>query len=279
MRRQGPSSAGWTLNRPTSGRRALHFDELWEYREVAAYLALRDLKIRYKQAAFGVTWAVLQPLAATAVFIVVFNRLAHVGAGPVPYVLFALLGSAVWTYLSSALSQATDTFVRNSALITKVYFPRLAAPLAAVMPDLIGLGISLVVVGIFMIGYGVGPGVAILTLPLWILVLVSVTFAVGLLLATLNVKYRDAHNAFTPLTQLWLFASPVAYPPSLVHGNWAYVYFLNPMAGILQGFRWALFNTPISAKLECISLFSGLVLLVLGLRYFQSAERQFADVI
>jgi ABC-type polysaccharide/polyol phosphate export permease len=279
MSRGVAATYGWIENRPTQGRRALQLGELWQYREVVAFLALRDLKIRYKQAAFGLSWTVIQPLAGALVFALVFNRLAKVSSGAVPYPAFALLGFGVWTYFSTTLIITTNTFVQNATLITRVYFPRLAAPLASVLPGVVGLVVSLLLLGVFMIGYSIVPGVAILTLPGWILVLVAVTFGVGLFLATLNVKYRDANNAYTLLIQVWLFASPVAYPPNLVHGNWQYLYYLNPMAGILGGFRWALFNTPVSATLVAESLAVGGIVLALALGYFLRVERQFADVI
>jgi ABC-type polysaccharide/polyol phosphate export permease len=274
-----PDELDWVENRPTRGRRALQVREVWRYREVTAFLALRDLKIRYKQAVLGIGWTVLQPLAGTAIFTVVFNRLAHVTSGPIPYVAFSLLGFTVWTYFSVSLTVTTESFVRNSALITKAYFPRIAAPMAAVLPALVGLGVSLVVVGAFMIGYRIVPGPSLVTLPLWIVALVLVTFGAGLLLATINVKYRDASNAYALLLQLWLFASPVAYPSNLVHGHWQYLYALNPMVGVLDGFRWALFDTARPGGPDLVSLAMIVVLLFVALRYFQTVERRFADVI
>jgi ABC-type polysaccharide/polyol phosphate export permease len=192
------------------------------------FLAVRDLQVRYKQAAFGILWAVLQPLAGAAVFLVVFGRLADISSDGLPYLLFAFLGYAAWTYFATSLAAANASLVSNSALVTKVYFPRLAAPLSSVLPGLVDLAVALVVTAVLMLLYGVAPGWQLVTLPLWLACLTLLAFAVGMLLATLNVKYRDAHFAVGLLTQLWLFASPFAYPTSLVPERWQLLYHLNP---------------------------------------------------
>lgn len=272
-------TAPWTENRSTEGARSLQLDELWRYRELVLFLALRDVKVRYKQAAFGVGWAVLQPLAGVAVFTVVFRLLADVPSDGVPYPAFAFLGYSVWTYFSSTLNSARASLVSNAALVTKVYFPRLAAPLATLFPGLVDLAVALVIVAGFMLFYGIVPGLPIFTLPLWIIAVTMTALGTGLFGATLNVQYRDAHHVFGLLTQLWLFASPVAYPSSLVEGGWRYLYYVNPMVAVIDGFRWSMFGAPAPGLTALVSAVTWAGLLVVGLRYFRSAERRFADVI
>jgi len=273
------SAGGWTENRPTAGARALDLRELWHYRELLFFLALRDVKARYKQAFFGVAWSVIQPFAGVAVFAIVFRRLAHVPSDGIPYSVFALLGFTVWTYFSASLGAATQSLVANASLVTKVYFARLVAPLAALLPGLIGLGVGLILVAALMAGYGIAPGVEVLALPLCLVGLMTVALGPGLLFGAINVKYRDVETVLGLLTQLWLFASPVAYPSSLVHGGWRYVYALNPMAGVIDSFRWSVLGAPAPGPRLLVSLSTGAALLALGLWTFQRAEREFADLI
>jgi lipopolysaccharide transport system permease protein len=269
----------WIENRPSQGLRGLSLRELWEYRELTGFLALRDLKVRYKQAAFGAAWAVLQPLVGVVVFTLVFRRLAKVPSDGIPYPVFAFLGLAVWAYVSSGVTKAAQSLVSNSALVTKVYFPRVLAPLASILPGLLDLGLSLLVLGLLMLVYDVAPSWAILTLPLWLLALVATTLSVGLWLAALNVQYRDVNQAVTLLVQLWLFVSPVAYPSSLVPEAWRRLYALNPVVGVLDGFRWAVLGAPWPDVSPFISLAVTAALLIGGVLYFQRVERRFADVI
>jgi lipopolysaccharide transport system permease protein len=269
----------WIENRPSRGLRGLDFRELWQYRELGGFLALRDLKVRYKQAAFGAAWAVLQPLVGVVVFTLVFRRLAKVPSDGIPYPVFAFLGLAVWAYVSSGVTKASQSLVSNSPLVTKVYFPRVLAPVASVLPGLLDLGLSLVVLGALMLVYHVSPTWALLTLPLWLVAMVAVTLSVGLWLAALNVQYRDVNHAVTLLVQLWLFVSPVAYPSSLVPLVWRPLYALNPVAGLLDGFRWALLGAPPPGAGLILSLGVTVMLLISGVLYFQRVERRFADVI
>ena len=276
---KGSDEDGWVVS-PVEGWQPAHrAKELWAYREMVLFLAVRDLQVRYKQAVFGILWAVVQPLVGAAVFVVVFSRLADVPSDGLPYLLFAFLGYAVWTYFSSSLTSANASLVANSALVTKVYFPRLAAPLSSVLPGLVDLGIALVMAGVLMAVFGVAPGWPLLTLPLWLFLVALLAFGVGVLLATLNVKYRDAHFAVGLLTQLWLFASPVAYPTSLVPDRWQLVYHLNPMTGVLEGFRWSVLDGRPPGASALLSLLVGVLLLCAGLTYFLRSERRFADVI
>jgi lipopolysaccharide transport system permease protein len=269
----------WIENRPSRGLRGLDLRELWRYRELGGFLALRDLKVRYKQAAFGAAWAVLQPLVGVVVFTLVFRRLARVPSDGIPYPVFAFLGLAVWAYVSSGVTKASQSLVSNSPLVTKVYFPRVLAPAASVLPGLLDLGLSLVVLGALMLVYHVAPSWALLTLPLWLVAMVAVTLSVGLWLAALNVQYRDVNHATTLLVQLWLFVSPVAYPSSLVPPAWRPLYALNPAAGLLDGFRWALLGAPPPGAGLILSLGVTVALLISGVLYFQRVERRFADVI
>jgi lipopolysaccharide transport system permease protein len=273
------SQKRWIENRPSRGFRGINPRELWQYRELVGFLALRDLKVRYKQAVFGVGWALLPPLAGMVVFTLVFRRLVRVPSDGIPYPLFAYVSLSAWTYLSGGVTKATQSLVNNSALVTKVYFPRLVAPIAAVLPGLLDFVLSLLVLGLLIPAYGVDMTWAALTVPLWFIGFVVVALGVGLWLGTLNVHYRDVNQAITLLVQLWLFISPVAYPTSRVPSEWAYVYALNPVVGVIEGFRWSILGTPWYGSIVAISLSVALLLLCSGLIYFQRAERRFADVI
>jgi ABC-type polysaccharide/polyol phosphate export permease len=269
----------WTENRPTAGLRAVRLGELWEYRELVYFLALRDVKARYKQALFGFAWSVVQPLAGVAVFTVVFRHLASVRSDGIPYPLFALVGFLAWTYFASTLTTATQSLVENAALVTKVYFPRLAAPVSALLPGLVNLLPGALVAALMMAYYGRGPGVAVLLLPVWVLGLMVAALGSGLLLATLYVRYRDVGSVIGTLIQLWLFASPVAYASSAVTGGWRWLYAVNPMAGVLDGLRWSALGGPAPGPELAVSAASAALLLAAGLLYFAGAERRFADVI
>lgn len=272
-------SEQWTENRPTQGRRSLDLGELWRYRELVAFLALRDVKVRYKQAVFGGLWAIVQPLAGAAIFTVVFGRLANLPSDGVPYLIFAYAGFTLWSYVSTAVNNAKSSLVNNSALITKVYFPRLAAPLASVLPGMLDLGVSLLLLVAMLVWAGVAPGVALLATPLLLVGAVIVVLGVGALFAALTVQYRDVEQVFGLILQLWLFATPVAYPSSLVPGPWQWLYHLNPMVGLVDGWRWALIGAPRPGSEALVSAAVAVLLLLLGLRVFKQGERRFADVI
>ncbi len=269
----------WVENRAPTGWHKLDLRELWAYRELVAFLAVRDVKVRYKQAALGMLWAVLQPLAGALVFTLVFDRIANLPSDGIPYPVFAFVGVMVWTYFTTSVQTAMSSLVGNVGLVTKVYFPRMAAPIAAVLPGLLDMGISLVILAVLMVVYGVTPGWALLALPLWIVLLVALAFGVGLILATLNVRYRDVKGVSSLLLQLWLFASPVAYSSSVVEGRWGPLYDLNPMAGLIDAFRWSLLGTPAPGADALLSLVVLVVLLVVGLAVFAREERRFADII
>lgn len=270
---------GWIENRPTRGFRSLDLRELWAYRELAAFLALRDVKVRFKQAAFGAGWAVLQPLAGVAVFTVVFRRLAGVPSDGIPYPLFAYVGLTVWAYFSGSATKATQSLVQNAPLVSKIYFPRIIAPVSAVLPGLVDLTIALGLLAILLPIYGWAPGWEIFTIPVLVIPLMVSALAVGLWLGTLNVMYRDVSQGITLIIQLLLFVSPVAYPASAVPEGWQTVYFLNPVAGVIEAFRWAVLGGPWPGRGFALSLSVSAVLLAGGTAYFLRVERRFADVI
>ena len=269
----------WVENRAPTGWHKVDLRELWAYRELIAFLAIRDVKVRYKQAVLGMAWAVLQPLAGALVFTLVFDRIAKLPSDGIPYPVFAFVGVTVWTYFTTSVQTAMSSLVGNVGLVTKVYFPRMAAPIAAVVPGLLDMGISLLILVVLMVVYGVAPGPALLALPLFIVLLVALAFGVGLILATLNVRYRDVKGVSSLLLQLWLFASPVAYASSVIQDRWAALYALNPMAGIIDGFRWALLDTPPPEPSALVGLGILVVILVAGLAVFAREERRFADII
>ena len=270
----------WIDNRPSRGRRALDLSELWAFRELIWFLAGRDVRVRYKQAALGLAWAIVQPLAGAVMLTLVFRGLADVpSGGATSYPAFAFCGLAVWTYFSGALAAVTGSLVNNAPLVTKVYFPRLSAPLSAVLPGLIDLGVALSCLALVLVATGDAPGPAVLTLPFWTVAAIAAVIGPGLLLTTLNVRYRDVHHAFGFLTQLWFFASPVAYPSTLVGERWRFLYGLNPVTTVLDGFRWAMVRGPAPGLPALGSAIVGVVLVWAGLAYFMSAERRFSDII
>ena len=276
---RGPEPDSWIENAPTKGRRALNLREVWAYRELVFFLAQRDLKARYKQAAFGVGWALVQPIVGVVVFTIVFNRLAGVSTGDVPYIVFALVGFLTWLYISSTVTATTGSLVGNAPLITKVYFPRLVAPLGALAPGMVDLAVgSGLVVGL-MAYYGLAPDARLLALPLCLLGMMAAALAVGLLLATINVRYRDVGKTTAFLIQLWLLGSPVAYPSNLVTGEWRWVYAVNPVVGVIDSIRWSVLATEAPGPELIVSAASLAILLFLALRYFARTERSFADVI
>ena len=275
-----PGARRWLENRAVDGwLPRLDLAEVWASREIAVVLALRNIRIRYKQTFFGVVWALLQPLAAVGIFTLIFGRLAQIPSEGIPYAVFVYAGLAVWFYFSQSAALASESLAQYRELVTKVYFPRLLAPLAAVVPGLIDFAISLLAVGVFMALYGVGPTSAIVFLPLWLVALVIFTFGVGTWLSALNVQYRDVRNALAFLLQLWFFASPIVYGSSLVEGSWGFLLALNPLVGLLEGFRWSLVGAPFPGPEALVSLATGIVVVASGIVYFGRAQRRFADII
>jgi ABC-type polysaccharide/polyol phosphate export permease len=269
----------WRVNGPGRERGDGAFPSIWRARELIGFFALRDVRVRYKQAALGVLWVLLQPIATVAIFTVVFGRLARIGSEGIPYPLFALAGMVVWSYFSAATVRGSESLVSNTQLVTKVSFPRIAAPAAAMLPPLVDLAVSLALVVVLLVYYGVNPGWRLLAVPVWLLLVVAAAFGTALWLSALNVRYRDVQHAIGPLMQIWLFASPVAYPASLFDGWHALLYALNPMAGLLGIARWSVLGTPWPGWPAAVSLLTLLLVLGTGALYFTRAERSFADVI
>lgn len=265
---------------PAHGWAALKLRELWDYRDLLFFLTWRDIMVRYKQAALGIGWAVLQPLLTMVIFSVIFGELANLPSDGVPYPLFSFAALLPWQLFSGSMGRAGASLVGNANLLTKVYFPRLIIPLSALAAGLVDFGIAFVVLLGMMLYFGVAPTVNILWLPAFVLLALMTAFAVGIWLAALNVKYRDIQVTIPFLIQAWMFASPVAYSAGLIpSGPWRIVYGLNPLAGVIQGFRWALLDTAPPDLMMAASVAVTVVLLVTGLYYFKRMERGFADVV
>ena len=269
----------WVENRPSHGGRALEPRELWGHRGLIGFLAARDLKVRYKQAAIGAGWAFIQPIVGGLVLTLVFGRLVHANSDGVSYLPFVMLGYSGWSMFSNGVTGATSSLIANGTLITKVYFPRVLIPLSPIVTGFVDFGLALIPLAVVMGIKGVAPGVGLITLPLWILAIGAVTLGVGLIFATLNVQFRDAGPLLTLSMQLLFFVSPVVYSASNIHGALRWVYALNPMAGLLSGLRWCVLQTPLPGWPLLVSIASGLTLIAAGLAYFSLAERHFADVI
>jgi homopolymeric O-antigen transport system permease protein len=258
----------------------LPFGELWDFRELVYFFVWRDIKIRYKQTAIGAAWAVLQPLLTMLIFSLFFGKLAHIPSEGLPYPVFYYSALLPWMYFAAALQNAANTIVDNQRLVTKVYFPRLALPLSSVLSGLVDFGISFLMFIVIMIYYGIHPGVAVLWLPVFLLLAVLTALGVGLWLSALNAIYRDVRYVLPFLVQFWMFASPVAYPSTLVPAKWRWLYALNPLAGVIEGFRWSLTgrgNPP--GRMLVVSSVMVVAILLGGLGYFQKMETTIADVV
>ncbi|HEU4342887.1 MAG TPA: ABC transporter permease [Candidatus Binatia bacterium] len=266
--------------KPNPGWVALDLRALWNYRELLYFLAWRDIKVRYKQTALGVAWALLQPLMLMLVFSIFFGRLAKVPSDGLPYPLFAFCALLPWQLFAHLMAESSNSLVANERLITKVYFPRLVIPLSAVLSGLVDFMLAFVILLGLMLYYGIPAAAGVWTIPFFVLLAVVSALAVGLWLSALNVQYRDVKYTIPFLTQLWLFVSPVAYPSSLVPDSWRLLYSLNPMAGVIDGFRWALLGKPGGPGVEtAASVAMVLCLLVGGLYYFRRMEKTFADLV
>ncbi len=262
------------------GRVSAQIRELWEYRELLYFLTWRDIKVRYKQTALGASWAILQPLLTMAVFSLFFGRLAKMPSDGIPYSLFAYSGLVPWMFFATGLNQSSNSLVGSANLITKVYFPRLVIPIATVLASCVDFVLAGVVLGAIMALNHVGLKASVIFLPLFTLIALVTSLAAGLWLSALNVRYRDVRYVMPFLTQFWLFATPIAYPSSLLPKPWRIFYGLNPMVGVVEGFRWALFHTKTAAgPIIWVSIGMTLLLLVTGVAYFRRMENTFADVV
>jgi homopolymeric O-antigen transport system permease protein len=270
----------------TSGWGSLRLGELWHHRELLYFLAWRDIKVRYKQTVLGIAWAVLQPLLTMLVFTIFFGRLARIGSEGVPYPLFSYIALIPWTFFTYGLTQSSNSLVGTAHLITKVYFPRLVIPIAAVLSGLVDSLLALLLVAPMLAYYGVAPSPAVLLLPVFLLLAFATALGAGLWLSALNVEYRDIHHIVPFFAQLWLFVTPVIYPASSVTGKLKalglpdWLVGLNPMSGVVGGFRWALLGTPTCPiSLILASAIVALALLISGAFYFRRMERTFADLV
>jgi lipopolysaccharide transport system permease protein len=274
--------------RPTHGWTALNLRDLWRYRELAYFLIWRDVKVRYKQTLLGASWAILQPFLAMVVFSIFFGGLANMPSDDVPYPIFSYTGLLPWTLFAKAINDAGRSMVANRAMITKIYFPRLVIPLASVLSGLVDFFLAFLVLIGMMFYYNFAPNStyqvvltpAIFTLPFFLLLALVTSLGVGLWFAALNVNYRDINYILPFFTQVWLFLTPVIYPSSMLSEKWQLIYSLNPMAGVVNGFRWALLgiDTGVTGSI-LISTTVSIVILITGLFYFRRMERTFADMI
>ena len=276
----GASHDAVTIIAPSKGWVSLKLGEIWAYRELLYFLVWRDVKVRYKQTALGVAWAVVQPLLTMLVFSLFFGRLAKVPSDGIPYPIFSFTALVPFTFFSTGLTQSSNSLVGSANLVQKVYFPRLVIPLATILAGLVDFAIALLVLAVLMAWYHVAPTWNVVWLPAFILLALAASLAVGLWLSALNVAYRDVRFLVPFLAQLWMYATPVAYPSSLLHEPWRTIFGLNPMAGVVEGFRWAILGVNTRpGPMIIASTVATIALLVSGAAYFRRMERSFADIV
>jgi ABC-type polysaccharide/polyol phosphate export permease len=271
-------SLRWTENR-SRGVALFDWREIWGARELIGFFGLRDLQVRYKQAVIGVVWVLIQPLITVAAFTLAFQRIARVDTYGIPYPLFAMAGLLGWQYISQCVSRGSEVLVANPALVSKVYFPRLVAPIASTLPSLVDLGVGLVLLGVLCLAYSVAPSLSLLLLPVWLFLLMLTALGPVLLLAAVNVRYRDVRHLVPPLLQALLFLSPVAYSSVGLSGASKLLYSINPAVGVLEFGRFVLVGGPWPGWQIGVSVASAVLVAIVGLVYFQFAQRSFADYI
>lgn len=272
------SAVAWTVIEPPRGWAFFPFREVWAYRELLFFLVWRDVKLRYKQTALGVVWVALQPIALAAMLTIVFSRFLSAPSGGLPYPVFVVAALVPWQFFAAALGRSSLSLVANEHLLTKIYFPRILIPLASVLSASIDMLFTLLVLGAALLIYGVGVTTSLLLLPVLFALVLLAALGIGLLLAALNVRYRDVQAIIPFLTMIWLFATPIAYAPSLVPTDWRWIYELNPMVGLVAGMRWMIAggDMPTSLLTSAVVIFA---LAVVGIAYFRRAERDFADIV
>jgi lipopolysaccharide transport system permease protein len=265
---------------PSRGWVGLRLEELWAYRELLYFLIWRDIKVRYKQTALGATWAIIQPVMTMIVFTVVFGNLAKLDSDGVPYTIFTYAALLPWTLFSNGLTSASNSLVAGQNLITKVYFPRLVLPISSVVAGLVDFAIASVILAGMLVYYEIVPTWNVVFLPLFILLALVTALGVGLWLAALNVRFRDVRYVVPFIVQFWLFATPIAYSSTLLSDGWRTVAGINPMVGVVEGFRWALIGTDTGpGPMVIVSTVTSLVILVAGAMYFRRLEKSFADIV
>ncbi len=257
----------------------LDLKDLWVYRELLYFLTLRDVKVRYKQTVIGVLWAILQPVLTTAIFTVIFTQFARLDSLQIPYPLFALSGLLLWLFVNTSIGTASNSLVNNSNLVTKIYFPRLIVPLAATLSGLIDLALGFLLLVGLMIYYGIAISWQIVFAPLFIALAILLALSFGMLFAALNVRFRDVKFALPFALQIWMFISPIFYPASILSEKWRFVFALNPLTGILEGFRAALFGGEFDWFAVGVSVAMTMILMVLSVFVFKRMEDDFADLI
>jgi lipopolysaccharide transport system permease protein len=263
-----------------TGLLVMDWAELWEYRELLFALVGREIKVRYKQTAIGVSWVLLQPLVTMLIFTVIFGRLAKMPSDGVWYPVFALTALLPWTYFAQAVSRSGSALVGNANLVSKIYFPRILLPLSMMVAPLVDLALSMLLLFCLLVYAGIPLTWRVITLPAFILVAMLTAMGVSLFVSAANVRYRDVGHAIPFLIQVWMFVSPIVYPVSLVPESWRFVYGLNPMVGVIEGFRWALVGQAVPDPMVMVG--SAVVIVVLslvGFTYFRQMEQEFADVI
>jgi len=266
--------------KPTSGWRTVNFQELWQFRELLYFLSWRDVKVRYKQTALGAAWAILQPLLTMLVFSVFFGKLAKMPSDGIPYPIFAYAALVPWTFFANGITQSSNSLVQSANLLKKVYFPRLIVPISSVLSGVVDFMFSFIVLAGLMLYYSYLPTVNILWLPAFFLLAFVTALGVGVLLSAINVQFRDVRYTVPFITQFWLFATPIAYPSSLLSEPWRTMYGVNPMVGVIEGFRWVLLGSEaVSGPMILLSSAVACTLLLSGLFYFRRMERSFADVV
>lgn len=269
-----------TYIRPSRGWVSLKLDELWAYRELLYFLTWRDIKVRYKQTVLGAAWAIIQPFFTMVVFSLFFGRLAGIPSDGIPYPVFSYAALVPWSFFAGGLNNSANSLVGSANLLKKVYFPRLAIPIATVMAGMIDFVLAFVVLLGMMLFYGIVPTLNIVWLPLLVLLAFVTSLGVGLWLSALNVQFRDVRYTIPFITQFWMFATPIAYPSSLLTEPWRTLYGLNPMVGVVEGFRWALLGTDTApGPVIVVSALAAVGLLVSGAYYFRRMEKSFADVV
>ncbi len=275
-----PSDTPIVIVRPSKGWVSLKLDELWEYRELLYFLTWRDLKVRYKQTVLGAAWAIIQPFFTMVVFSLFFGKLAKIPSDGIPYPIFAYAALVPWTFFANGLNNSSNSLVGSANLIKKVYFPRLVVPISSVISGGLDFVLAFIVLLGMMLFYGIFPTVNIIWLPFLLLLTFITSLGTGLWLSALNVQFRDVRYTMPFLTQFWLFATPIAYPSSLLSEPWRTLYGINPMVGVVEGFRWALLGTDTApGPIMIVSSLVALALLIGGAYYFRRLEKSFADVV